>query len=86
MIQTKLNRKDYDTAQIVSEEGLVKALNQAIKERLDAAFNEAIEKAKKDLELTLRKQLAEVVMTLHKHYRVDYNAREIVIRVENRGL
>lgn len=73
-------------AQIVSEEGLVKALNQVIKERLDAAFNEAIEKAKKDLELTLRKQLAEVVMTLHKHYRVDYNAREIVIRVENRGL
>lgn len=73
-------------AQTVSEDILVKALNQAIKERLDAAFDEAIEKAKKDLELTLRKQLAEIVMVLHKHYRVEYPAQEIIIRVDNRGL
>ena len=63
----------------------VKALSAAIDVQVKKVFEEVIEKAKQELDQTLRGELAKIVMSLHRDYEVYSRDNRLVITVLNDG-
>lgn len=70
-------------ANYVSQEAIEKALSDALQSDVEAAMEKAIETAKENLEAALRKEVAHIVMRLHKMYSVEMRHEQIIITVRN---
>lgn len=56
---------------------------QALTDQICAAAEPIIEQAKEQLERSIREQLAKVVLSMQKSYRVETRGEELIITVEN---
>lgn len=60
-----------------------KSLGDAFELEIKKALTREIELAKQRLEEELSKKVAEIALTLHKHYSIEQGQGEILIRVRN---
>ncbi len=66
------------------ESQIDEAIKSAIMVRLRAVCDAEIKKAQDAIEIQLRTELAHIVLSIFKMYRIDRGHQEIIIRVENK--
>lgn len=70
-------------AHYLNQKAIEEVLSRALQADVDAAMDKVIVEAQKNLETALRKEVASIVMRLHKMYSVEMGREEIIIRVRN---
>ncbi len=70
-------------ANYIDHEKLIAALEAEIMKQIQDGITDEIERAKAQLEVRLRKDLAHIACSLAKNYRIESNRYETVISIRN---
>lgn len=65
------------------ETQIVKLIEQAVRDTIDKKIQEITEEAKKSLESGIKESMAGIALSVLKHYSVESNRGEVIIRVHN---
>lgn len=69
--------------EIVSGDLIHNALEKEIQRRVDDRIEDEIKTLKEKIEKSLQEEMGAIVMSLFKMYKVEKNATELIIRVQN---